>query len=110
MTKSGGVVGTLVSCAAIQKVFSMPGALAERNPIKFTKGKCKVLLIRRVKHKNIHQPSVWKVAWQKRTWGPGRQVDSKSPMCSCIKESFYQGQHCQKIERDDSSPLLARNI
>jgi len=69
-TKLGGVVYTPAGCAAIQRDLNRLESWAQRNPMKFNKGMCRVLHLGR--NKPMHQyrlgQTCWRAALQRGTW------------------------------------------
>ena len=67
--KVGGVVGKPEGCVAIQRYLDGLDKWTERTLIKFNKGKCKVLHLRRNNPLRLYRlVTVWKTALQRRYW------------------------------------------
>jgi len=75
-TKLGGVADTVEGCAAIQRDLDRLENWAERNLVKFKKGKCTVL------HLGRNNPVCGEGSG-------GRQVDHETPVCPCCQEGQW---------------------
>lgn len=73
-TKLGGVDDMPEDCAAIQRDLNHLEKWSDRNLMKFNKGMCKILLLRR--NNPVHQytlcgPPIWNILFQKGIRGSG---------------------------------------
>ncbi|GAB0181474.1 mitochondrial enolase superfamily member 1 [Grus japonensis] len=94
-TKLGGVADTPERCAAIQRVLDRLEGSAERNHLKFNKGKCRVLHLGRNNPKHQYRLGVDLLGSSSAEEDLGVLVDNKLYMSQqCAQEGqWYPGVH-----------------
>lgn len=112
-TKLGGASHTPESCAALQKDFDRLEGYAEKNCLKFSKGKCRVL------HLEKNNPKCTSIGWGSTCWKTAlwrrMLVLWWTTGCSWPREGQegqrYPGmhweEHCQLVQEPDPAPLLS---